>query len=458
MASRYAKTIKVPDGFPDTLRNFAREVLRQQEKLKSREDILQFGMKYFKDLAEKRAGIHNGPTFATEKYMTMADEEIDEFLWQVFRAADPANSGHVDITDFRKVFADIVDYLKLNPLERLRCATEIDELENATVPYTDFVTAASRIISTLKKRKNIESPSYDASSTREIVPGDIDCLFHGLLRDEFESLMREILRHIDLDNIGSVSRAEFLSCLQDGDVGLTRKEVNLVMYSVPDNGDNAIVYAEVLPELFDILLHAHANDLLETPRSEEAVETQLNKAFASGDEDGTGYLSFSALKTTLRLAGLGLTRIQTVALLSQAVEEEEDSVNYESFAKRIAPMVLRMVDYDTQTQIAAAVRSYRSSEDYFTVQGMNQHEFANALTIAFEAIDEGERGCLSRHDITEAIQNAFPGISRQHLSSLVALTDTNHASMDLEYGPVVHNGFQALQWLQEYAVLSAQVV
>ncbi|EQC42674.1 hypothetical protein SDRG_00402 [Saprolegnia diclina VS20] len=459
MASRYAKTIKVPDGFPDTLRNFAREVLRQQEKLATREDILQYGIKYFKDLAEKRAGINNGPTFATEKFMTMADEEIDDFLWQTFRAADPPSAGHIDIADFKKAFSDMVDYLKLNPLARLRCAAEVDELENASVAYSDFVAAASRVISTLKKRKSIESPLYDANAGKEVpINEDTDALLHGLLREEMESLLREILHHVDVENAGSVTRHAFLGCLQDGDLGLTRREINLILFQVPETVDNIVIYSDIIPTIFDVLLYAHANDLLETPRSEDVVEVQLNKVFASGDDDGTGLLSFAALKTTLRLAGVGLSRIQIIALLSEAVEEEEDAVNYEAFAKRIAPMVLRMIDFDTQSQLASVARVYRSSEEYFVVHGMNQHEFSNALTTAFEAIDDGERGCLSRRDIAEAVQNAFPSIARTHLSALLALSDPIPGSIEMEYAPIVHNGFQALQWLHEYVALSAHIV
>ncbi|KAF0683502.1 Aste57867_24454 [Aphanomyces stellatus] len=450
MASRYAKNVKVPADFPEVLRDFAREVLRCQEKIKSRDDILQFGVKYFTEVTEKNAGVNNNPSEEKEVYMTMSEEEIEEYMWQIFRASDPSNSGELEEADFKKVFHEMADYLRLHPLERKRCAMEADELANGIFSYSAFIPSAVRVISTLKKKKNIES--YDATKAKEVVVENANSLSHGLLREEFESLLREILHHIDTDNTGSLSRAEFMGCLQDADLGLTRKETNLVLFDVPSDDSGRVSYHDVIAVVFDVLVHAAANDILDMPRSEEQIETFLLRVFSSGDDESTGLLSFAAIKALLRSAGLGLTRIQIIALMSEAQEEEDDSVAYERFIKNIAGMALHFLDYDHQAKMSQMVPAYRSTEEYFTVQGMNQHEFENALTIAFEAIDETQRGAVPRHEIIEAIQNAFPKIPSKHVSTLLALGDVDQNG-DMEYSIAIHNGFQALQWLQEYEAL-----
>ncbi len=103
MASKYAKPVKVPSEFPDMLRNFAREVLRNQEQIQTRDDINRFGVKYFKNLMERDAGVRMDPVHDKEKYLTMSDEEIEEYLWQMFRASDPGNAGQLHALDFKKV-------------------------------------------------------------------------------------------------------------------------------------------------------------------------------------------------------------------------------------------------------------------------------------------------------------------------------------------------------------------
>ncbi|ETW00398.1 hypothetical protein H310_07036 [Aphanomyces invadans] len=453
MASRYAKNIKVPAEFPELLRSFAREVLRQQDKVKTRADILQFGIKYFTDVTEKNSGVHNGPQNEKEVYMTMTDDEIEEYMWQIFRASDPGSVGDLDEGEFKRVFHEIGDYLRLHPLELKKCAAEADEMDNGTFSYASFIPSALRVISTLKKKRNIES--HDAGASKEVIVATPHSLSHGLLRDEFESLLREILHNIDTDNTGSLSRTEFMGCLQDADLGLTRKETNLVLFDTPSDEAGRVAYNDVIPIVFDVLVHAAANDLLDMPRTEDQIETVLTRALASGDEDSTGFLSFAAIKTLLRSAGLGLTRIQIIALMSEAQEEEDDAVAYERFVKNISTMALHFLDYDHQAKMAQIVPVYRSTEEYFTVQGMNQHEFENALGIAFEAIDETHRGSVPRHEVVEAIQNAFPKISSKHVSTLLALGDVD-ANGDMEYAVTIHNGFQALQWIQEYEALGKQ--
>ncbi|RQM22822.1 hypothetical protein B5M09_001262 [Aphanomyces astaci] len=372
MASRYAKNIKVPAEFPEMLRNFAREVLRHQDKIKTRDDILQYGIRYFTEVTEKNAGVNNGAQDEKEVYMTMSDDEIEEYMWQIFRASDPGSVGNLDECDFKKVFHEMGDYLHLSALERKKCAAEADELDNSTFSYAAFIPSALRVISTIKKKRNIESHDV-AGASKELVVETSNSLSHGLLREEFESLLREILHNIDIDNTGTLTRADFMGCLQDADLGLTRKETNLVLFDTPSDESGRVAYGDVIPIVFDVLVHAAANDLLDMPRTEDQIEIVLTRAF--GDEDGTGLLSFAAIKTLLRAAGLGLTRIQIIALMSEAQEEEDDSVAYDRFVKNIAPMALSFIDYDHQAKMAQIVPAYRSTEEYFTVQGMNQQEF-----------------------------------------------------------------------------------
>ena len=52
MSSKYSQQFDVPEGFPDLLRDFTREVLRAQPA--GDVAILEFGEQFFKQLAKKR--------------------------------------------------------------------------------------------------------------------------------------------------------------------------------------------------------------------------------------------------------------------------------------------------------------------------------------------------------------------------------------------------------------------
>ncbi len=85
-------------------------------------------------------------------------------------------------------------------------------------------------------------------------------------------------------------------------------------------------------------------------------------------------MSLSRLKALLRTANLGLTRLQIIALVSCATEEEEDAVAYDGFINIISKRLWILLDYATQVQMSSYVTAYRETEDYFRVQGMHQHE------------------------------------------------------------------------------------
>merc|ERR1712205_230434 len=105
MTSRYRKPFRYPDGFADVLRDFTREVLREQPK-----SIPDFGAAYFENLlrqgAEMQQDMEGGaaPT-------RMSPEELQEFLADIFIEADRDKSGtlsYKEYNEFLPIGVDIV--------------------------------------------------------------------------------------------------------------------------------------------------------------------------------------------------------------------------------------------------------------------------------------------------------------------------------------------------------------
>ncbi|RLO10343.1 hypothetical protein DYB28_010528, partial [Aphanomyces astaci] len=66
----------------------------------------------------------------------------------------------------------------------------------------------------------------------------------------------------------------------DADLGLTRKETNLVLFDTPSDESGRVAYGDVIPIVFDVLVHAAANDLLDMPRTEDQIEIVLTRALS----------------------------------------------------------------------------------------------------------------------------------------------------------------------------------
>tara|TARA_B110000046_G_scaffold75025_1_gene83094 strand:+ start:276 stop:473 length:198 start_codon:yes stop_codon:yes gene_type:complete len=65
--------------------------------------------------------------------------------------------------------------------------------------------------------------------------------------------MADIFKRADADGSGALSLQEFRKCLKDADIGLTKKEINILMAECDVDQDGTISYDEFIPVAFDIL-------------------------------------------------------------------------------------------------------------------------------------------------------------------------------------------------------------
>ena len=91
MASKYIQKYPVPQGFPDILHDFAREVLRDQP-----ENIYEFGYLYFKAMEEVSKRITN--KFILKIFLNFCPNRLSSLIGQAIRVwkerqAHPSSQG-----------------------------------------------------------------------------------------------------------------------------------------------------------------------------------------------------------------------------------------------------------------------------------------------------------------------------------------------------------------------------
>lgn len=169
-------------------------------------------------------------------------------------------------------------------------------------------------------------------------------MLHGMSRDELQKIMMDVFTNADADGSGQLSRKEFLSAIKEADLGLTRKEINVLMAKVDADGDGNISYEEFAPLCFDILVEILMSEIVEKEKSPSQLEDFLQDLFGSGDPDNSGMLTLAELRELLRSADLGLTRLQIHTVLSEADEDESGFVAYRKFCGVAASMIYRILD------------------------------------------------------------------------------------------------------------------
>ncbi|GLD93141.1 hypothetical protein PINS_up001733 [Pythium insidiosum] len=236
----------------------------------------------------------------------------------------------------------------------------------------DFLPLAHQVALHLRANRPQRVTRADAFAKREL-----EVFVHGMLQDEMESLLHEIFRRADADEHGTLARVEFMDCLRDADLGLTRREVNLLMSEAPidEHDPSRVVYGDFVPRCFALLRDVFINGVIELPNDQDALTQYLQEVFASGDSESSGLLPVAELARLFRAADIGLTRLQIVILMAEAQEDKSGFVNYEKFAAHVAGMALVLSSFDSQQTFGAYLLKYRKSSEYYTLLDMNQHSF-----------------------------------------------------------------------------------
>lgn len=403
MASKYTKQLQIPEEFAPLLKDFTRDVLRQQKYTLTENEILAFAAKYFQDLVDKRDGkTDNNVVDNRPAYMKMSDEEISTFVQNIFREGDVDGNGCLDYKEFKRIFRNLSDHLDLTSADVQRILAEADENDDGKLEYQEFVPIALEIIQSLRAQEVYESEQNRRQSAAELQARDV--LLHGMPKEQLVNLLSEIFRRSDQDNSGYLNRAEFMTCIRDAELGLTRKEINILMSHVDEDGDGKISYEEFVPICLKLLVQIFANELVEIPTDEAQLAEFFASLFESEDESGTGFLTASQLKQLLRTADLGLTRIQITAIMAEAEEDSNELVNYRSFATAVSSMVILMGEFQRKHDHVQKLQKYRDSEAYHIIYDLNRHELESALSSELTIRDADDTGILSRTQLNEAIQ------------------------------------------------------
>merc|ERR1712216_976025 len=296
MTSRYRKPFRYPDGFADVLRDFTREVLREQPK-----SIPDFGAAYFENLlrqgAEMQQDMEGGaaPT-------RMSPEELQEFLADIFIEADRDKSGtlsYIDYNEFLPIGVDIVQAIFARR-----------EAEAAAQADQEAAQEAARI-----------------------------ALVHGMDKDQYKQMLLSYFRAHDVDNSGFLSRKEFKECMKSSELGLTRQEINALMSEIDVDGDGNISLEEFDNIFFEMLVEIVSAAAIEESRNADELTMYLLEIFRGADLEGQGLLHKQDVIDLLRRGDFGLTKIQVLAMLAEAQMDEHGFIQYEALAPFAATMI-----------------------------------------------------------------------------------------------------------------------
>merc|ERR1712194_277326 len=131
-------------------------------------------------------------------------------------------------------------------------------------------------------------------------------------------LVGSIFERIDQDQSGALSKQEFVAALTSMELGLTRREINTIMFKIDADNDGNISYREFVPFAFDLLQKLTSLRLLETELENDELAQYLVDLFKAKDFQMTGFLHTDEIRDLLHQAMLGLSRMHIYTVISEA--------------------------------------------------------------------------------------------------------------------------------------------
>jgi len=357
MSSKFAKQYQIPPEFPDILKDFAREVLRNQPA-----NINEFAAKYFDCLAQGLpAEGTGGEAAAAGDEPEMSLDEVDNIIQDLFHKYDSDANGYLDPSEFKALMSDLQQRMEFPPDEIYRFLAEADMNEDGMIEYEEFIPLALQIVQGMYAKKRLQQHVADIDQHAE------DLLVHGMSRDELTELVGSIFERMDQDGSGTLSKAEFATALTSMELGLTRREINTVMFSIDQDGDGGISYREFVPFAFDLLQKLTSLRLLETELENDELAQYLTDLFKARDVLMEGQLHIDDIRDLLHQAMLGLSRMQIYTVISEAEVNSDMNIAYGTFIPRAVGLIRSMLSFEKSIVRDSKDIGSEAEENFFRV-------------------------------------------------------------------------------------------
>merc|ERR1712196_411311 len=391
MTSRYRRPFRYPDGFADVLRDFTREVLRDQPK-----SIPEYGAAYFdrilKQSAEQQVIAEEG-SGAPDR---MSQEQLLEYLSQVFMEADVDGSGSLSYKEFKRVLATANFQFSKEDVRRM--LMEADENDDGCIDYNEFLPIGVDIVQSIYARREAQAAKEAMDS--EVQTAARTALLHGMTKQQYSDLLLTYFK-AHAGDAGVLSREQFKQALQNAELGLTRHEINLIMAEVDSNNDGVIDVSEFDNVFFEMLVECISLVLAEEVRGSDELTTYLLEIFRGADLSSQGLLHKIDVVDLLKRGDFGLTKIQTLAVMAEAEIDENGFVDYEKLAPLAASIIRSIWDQNADYDRAVYMEGQEASGEQ--IFGRDAQEVYDTVLAAFHEFDADRNGHLDPTEFKQCL-------------------------------------------------------
>jgi Ca2+-binding EF-hand superfamily protein len=279
--------------------------------------------------------------------------------------------------------------------------SQMDSDGSGSIDYKEFVQGAAQLLLlyAAQEQASLSSSEEDAYASAEAA----EYLAHGMTSQELEDIVQASWNAADADGSGFLDQKELKHFLRDLPIGLTKKEMNMIMMEVDANEDGLVSYESFMPLMHNCLYEVTKQLILRSFHSQSDLERLLQTSCEQQDKDGSGRLKIKKAASALKHADIGLSKFQILSICGNCPSSDKNSVLISDFVPFASKTIEAVMGSDAANASAAAKMRgellQRLGEEEVVINGKTLRDIQESLLSFFQQADPTGSGVLEHSQV-----------------------------------------------------------
>jgi hypothetical protein len=245
-ATKYQQKLPMPPNFAAILKNYTREVLREQP-----EDLLSWSAEYFKALAiatDPMQAQQPPPEHYAPSVQHPDVEMVSNKIAKVLSTMDDSQTGFLYVHLVKRA---LVEAFKLTTAQVLYILSSdyVNVRDDGTMEYRQFARDAVQPILYFQHTKQ-DFPDVPHVDDADVV--------HGMVREELQDELLRVMRQVDREGLGRLTYAQYRDALEKAPLQLTRRDIDVLCAMAEQTSDGYIDFRLEVENAFGFLYVAQS--------------------------------------------------------------------------------------------------------------------------------------------------------------------------------------------------------
>jgi len=344
---------------------------------------------------------------------------LDRYFRRLFALADTDDNGVLDPREFHNLL--VKSGLGFNDRLIRKVLMEADLNKDGFIEWSEFVPVMLEIVDAHRVKSHRDEDEAAARAAAE------EYVYTQAPKEQIERSMMKMFFEADVDNNGVLDKQEFLACMTNLDLGLTRKEITYLLSQVDTNQDGFVSYEEFIPVGVGVLIEIIKDKILEGSVPHQ-VQQHFMRVFTEFDSDGSGSLTHAQLRDALASVGLSTIQVQTIAAEAQHGNDAGARVNIRSFSRVVAQMYSDFFVWRDDNLTAKGAADDQAVEQAVEEEpeSMSPMELEQYLRQLFYQADVESNGYLRPREFGQLLRGSGLGFSNKTIRKIIEEADVDH--------------------------------